>query len=161
MEMGRPRDDSVVSCDLYTLAVAPLWLLRLFFLFFFGGWRKYMVLLVVGFLITISFCGSGLFFFFLFFPGGFFPAISLGSGCFASQQVSVWFSLVAEDHLLLFLYFRGISHISHTLSPTCLLFCLPHCRLEHSTLLRAFEKEMERIRTATALEEFICHNLSC
>lgn len=76
MEIGRPRDDSAVSCDLYTLAVAPSWRLRHFF-FFFGGWWKY-----IGF--------AGLWFsyhsFFLlvrpipFFSGGFFPAISLGFG---------------------------------------------------------------------------------
>lgn len=61
MEIGRPREDLVVSCDLYTLAAAPSWLLR-YSCSFFGGWRKYIVLLVFGSLVTISFCWSGLFF---------------------------------------------------------------------------------------------------
>lgn len=154
MEIGRPREDLVVSCDLYTLAAAPPWLLR-YFCSFFGGWRKYMVLLVFGFLVTISFCWSG-----IFFPRWLLPAISRGLVDSPPSKYLYGFRWSQRIIFYFCLYFRGLSR---TLSPTCLLFCLPHCRLEHSTLLRAFGKERERVRTATslALEEFICHNLSC
>lgn len=101
MGIGRPRDDSVVSCDLYTLAVAPFWLLRHFFLLMAGGGNTWSF----GFFLCkqSSFCWSGLLVFLSLFLGGFFPAISLGIWLIPpSQQISVWFSLAAEDHLVLF-----------------------------------------------------------
>lgn len=70
MGIRRPRDDSVVSCDLYTLVVAPSWLLRHFFSSFMAGGGNTWSF---GFFHQFLFAGQV-----SFFPGGFFPAISLG-----------------------------------------------------------------------------------